>query len=66
MEKGLMDRQDYLKYKFWFSKTYPELPFMLHPNFVKEYNQAQRCLLCNIPLFLHGTCCGEMNAIKVY
>jgi hypothetical protein len=38
MKKGLENKEEFLKYKEWFKKTYPSLPFMIHPNFVNEYN----------------------------
>lgn len=44
MEKikiGLENREDFLKYKEWFKNKYPLLPLVIHPNFVKEYNNER-------------------------
>jgi hypothetical protein len=41
MKKGLENKEEYDKYKKWFKKNYPDLPFIIHPNFVTEYNQDQ-------------------------
>lgn len=38
---GLKNRDEYLRHKEWFIKKYPYLPFMLHPDLVKEYNQKK-------------------------
>lgn len=47
MKQGLENREDFLKYKKWFTDNYPTIPFMLHPNFVIEYNKnINVCAMC--------------------
>lgn len=39
MKVGITDKADYLKYKEWMKKRYPQLnPGILFPDFVKQYN----------------------------
>jgi len=47
MKQGLENREEFLNYKKWFKETHPNLPFMLHPNFVIEYNETLTvCAMC--------------------
>lgn len=40
MKTGLRNKEEFLRYREWFEKTYPIMPFFVHPNFVREYNRS--------------------------